>query len=85
MGYSQMSMGEEILTWKGEKAVAEKMIDLLLRSLGLEVHCSIRQEIMILQDNKGQFGNGDLGQSRDLEYLESNELKLHKSKWLSEI
>lgn len=75
-------MVEDRLTWKGEKATAEKMIGLLLRSLVLEIHCSVTQETVNLQEKKGQFGHGDLEQSRDLEHLESSELKLHKSTWL---
>lgn len=74
-----MGIGEDRLTWKGTKAVAKKIIGLLLRSLGLEIHCSVRQETMNLQKIKGQFCHGDLGQSRDLEHLEPSELKLHKS------
>lgn len=76
---SQMNLGEDRLTWRGAKAVAEKMIGLLLRSLVLEIHCSVRQVTINLQENKGQFGHSDLEQSKDLEHLESGELKPHKS------
>lgn len=79
MGCSQINTSDNRLTWKGAKAVAEKMIGLPLRSLGLKIHCSVRQETMNLRENKGQFGHSDLGQSRDLEHLESRELKLHKN------
>lgn len=42
MGCSQINTSDNRLTWKGAKAVAEKMIGLPLRSLGLKIHCSVR-------------------------------------------
>lgn len=50
-----MNMGEEKVTWKGAKAVAYETIDLLLRSLTLEIQPLLTLEAMNLQESRGSL------------------------------